>query len=106
MLGGLIEMDRFIRNFTEEERVAFVNEVLQSGSNILVAKKYDIHPGLLSRWVNNYRRYGTTIAPKKPVEKEIVPNYKKEYNKLKKQLEEKELENNILRDLLKKKNLI
>lgn len=99
-------MDRFIRKFTEEERVEFVNEVLQSGSNILIAKKYDIHPGQLSRWVNNYRRYGTTIAPKEPVEKEIIVNYKKEYNKLIKELEEKELENNILRDLLKKKNLI
>lgn len=97
-------MERFIRKFVEEERAAYVNEVLQSGSNILIAKKYDIHPGLLSKWVSNYRRYGMTLAPKEPIEKEIIPNYKKEYNKLKKELEEKDLEIKILRDLIKKKN--
>lgn len=97
-------MERFIRKFVEEERIAFVNEVLQSGSNILIAKKYDINPCLLSKWVTNYRRYGMTLAPKEPVKKEIIPNYKKEYNKLKKELEEKDLEIKILRDLIKKKN--
>lgn len=96
-------MERFIRKFVEEERIAFVNEVLQSGSNILIAKKYDINPCLLSKWVTNYRRYGMTLAPKEPVKKEIIPNYKKEYNKLKKELEEKDLEIKILRDLIKKK---
>lgn len=95
-------MVRFTRNFSEEERVNFVNEALQAGSNILIAKKYDLNPSLLSRWVNNYRRYGKTIAPKEPVEKEIVPNYKKAYEKLRKDLDEKELEIQILRDLLKK----
>lgn len=97
-------MERFIRKYVEQERVAFVNEVLQSGSNILIAKKYDIHPSLLSKWVTNYRRYGMTLAPKEPVEKDIIPNYKKEYDKLKKELEDKELEIKILRDLVKKKN--
>lgn len=96
-------MERFIRKFVEEERVRFVNEVLQSGSNILIAKKYDLHPCLLSKWVTNYRRYGMTLAPKEPVNKQIIPNYKKEYDKLKKELEEKDLEIQILRDLLKKK---
>lgn len=98
-----IGMEKFTRSFTEEERKIFVNEVLQTGSNILIAKKYDLHPSLLSKWVTNYRRYGITLAPKEPVKKEIIPNYKKEYNKLKKELEEKELEIKILRDLIKKK---
>lgn len=97
-------MIKFIRKFTEEDRVKFVTEALQSGSNILIAKKYEIHPGQLSKWISNYRRYGVTLAPKEPVEKDVIPNYKKEYSKLKKELEEKELEIKILRDLIKKKN--
>lgn len=98
-------MEKFTRSYTEEQRLSYVTEVLQTGSNILIAKKYDIHPSLLSKWVTTYRRYGVTLAPKKPVEKEIIPNYKKEYDKMKKELEEKELEINILRDLIKKKSL-
>ncbi|PRR79802.1 Transposase [Clostridium liquoris] len=99
-------MDKFIRRFTEDERVKYVNEALEYGSNILVAKKYDLHPSLLSRWISNYRRYGKTLAPKEQIEKDIIPNYKKEYKKIKKELEEKDLEIKILRDLLKKKNLL
>lgn len=97
-------MERFTRRFTEDERLSYAKEVLETGSNILIAKKHELHPGLLSRWVTNYRRYGLTLAPKEPIKKEIIPNYKKEYEKLKKELEEKELENKILRDLVKKKN--
>lgn len=99
-------MERFTRKFSEEERLKYVNEALECGSNILICKKYDINQVLLSRWVNNYRRYGQTLAPKEQVDKEVIPNYKKEYNKMKKELEEKELEVQILRDLLKKKNLL
>lgn len=106
-LGGDYRMTKkFIRKYTEEQRLSYVNEVLECGSNILIAKKYDINAVLLSKWVTTYRRYGQTIAPKEPVEKEIIPNYKKEYKKLKKELDEKDLEIQILRDLLKKKNLL
>lgn len=97
-------VERFKRKFTEEERVRYVNEALECGSNILISKKYNINYSQLSIWLNNYRRYGKTIAPKEPVEKEVIPNYKKEYDKIKKELDAKELEINILRDLLKKKN--
>lgn len=94
---------RFKRTFTEEERVSYVKEVLECGSNILVAKKYDINQVQLSTWVNNYRRYSQTLMPKEPQEGEIIPNYKKEYKKVVDQLKEKDLEIAILRDLLKKK---
>jgi transposase-like protein len=95
--------EKFIRKFTEEEKFEFVKEVLSSGSNILIAKKYDLNPGLLSKWVNNYRRYQQTLKPKVAIEKEIIPNYKKEYAKMKKELVDKDLEIQVLRDLLKKK---
>lgn len=93
---------KFKRRFTEEQRAKFVNEALESGSNILIAQKYNLHPGLLSRWVSNFRRYGQTLEPKEPIATKIIPNYKKEYKKYKKKNEELEVEVQILRDLLKK----
>ena len=96
---------KFIRKFTEEERVALAEEALRVGSNTLVALKYDINPNLLSRWKTNYQRYGVTISPKDLEEQgEVIEDYKKAYKKLKKELSEKELEIAILRDLIKKKS--
>lgn len=94
---------RFIRKFTEEERVAIVNEALECGSNVLVAAKYKINPNQLSNWKNNYRRYHSTLKPKNVKEKEIIQDYKKEYHRLLEENKEKDLEIAVLRDLLKKK---
>ena len=97
-----MEKVRFKRRFTEEQRVAYVNEVLESGSNILIAKKYNINQVQLSYWVNNYRRYGHTLPPKEPKDPKLIPNYKKEYEKAQEKIKEQEIEIAILRDLLKK----
>ena len=48
-----MEKVMFKRRFTEEQRVKYVNEVLESGSNVLITKKYDIKKVKLKRWVNN-----------------------------------------------------
>ena len=95
----------FKRKFIEEERVRIVNEVLEYGSNVLIAKKYQLNVDLLSRWLNNYRRYGVTIMPKEPKIKEVIPNYKKEYEKMKKDIADKDLEIQVLRELLEKKRI-
>lgn len=95
---------KFIRKFTEEQRVKIVEEVLECGSNSLIAAKYDLSYSLLSKWKNNYRRYGKTIQPKEAVTlDEPIPNYKKECTKLLKEKQELELEVAVLRDMLKKK---
>lgn len=97
----------FKRNFTEDYRVKVVKEVLETGESGLVARRYDLHPNLVSRWVSNFRKYGqTTVSPNtsktdKDPEKQILEN---ENQNLKKLLGEKELEIKILRDLLKKTN--
>lgn len=96
---------RFTRKFTEEERVKIVNEVLECGSNVTIAKLRKIHQVQLSRWVTNYRRYGVTIMPKEPKLKEVIPNYKKEYEKMKKDIADKDLEIQVLRELLEKKRI-
>lgn len=100
-----MEKVKFKRDFSEDEKIKFVTEALEMGSNIVVAKKYKINPVLLSRWINNYRRYGQTIEPKDAADNsnEIIPNYKKEYKKAVEKIDELELKVKILEDMLKKK---
>lgn len=94
---------RFINKFTEEQRVEIVEESLATGSNSLVAAKYNIHSGLISNWKGNYRRYGKTIKPKEAkLLDEIIPDYKKENKSLKKENDDLKLKVAILEDLLKK----
>ncbi|WP_244833550.1 helix-turn-helix domain-containing protein [Clostridium sp. BJN0001] len=94
---------KFIRKFTEEERVKIVEETLACGSNSLIAAKYDINSHQISYWKCNYRRYGKTLKPKKAqVLSEKIPDYKKEFIALKKRNNELELEIAVLRDMLKK----
>lgn len=105
MWRELMMPTKFKRTFSEAQRQEIVNEVLESGSNILIARKYDINPVQLSHWVSNFRRYNQTLKPKELNEEEIIPNYKKAYKKVQKELEEKELELAVLRDLFKKTQL-
>ncbi|MGL4731134.1 MAG: transposase [Clostridium sp.] len=97
---------RFIRKYTEEERVKIVEEALECGSNVLIAAKYDISSKLISNWKCNYRRYKQTLKPKvikEPKDEEVIINYKKEYKKAQEKCNELELEVAVLRGLLKKK---
>lgn len=97
---------RFIRKFTEEQRVSMVVEALECDSNALVCSKCDINSQQLSNWKSNYRRYHQTLKPKDCKEKEIIKDYKKEYLKLVEENKEKDLEIAVLRDLLKKELII
>jgi transposase-like protein len=95
------------RTFTEDYRVKVVKEALETGETGLVARRYDLHPNLVSRWIGNFKKYGKTTVynntskTDKDPEKQILQN---ENENLKKLLGEKELEIQILRDLLKKTN--
>lgn len=95
---------KFIRKFTEEERVKIVEEVLSCGSNALIAAKYNINKVQLSYWKCNYRRYGQTLKPKENKElTNVLPDYKKKCKELMKEKQELELEIAVLRDMLKKR---
>lgn len=97
---------RFIRKFTEEERVKIVEEVLECGSNSLIAAKYDINPVQICNWKSCYRKYGKTLKPKAAkLLDEPIPDYKKQCALLTKEKQSLELENAILKDMLKKKGL-
>ena len=96
------------KQLTEEFRVKVVKEALETGEHGLVARRHDIHPATLSRWVNNYKKYGKTTVSKqtsKTTNKDVKSHIlEKENDRLKRLLGEKELEIQILRDLLKKTN--
>lgn len=97
---------KFTRKFTEEERVKIVQEILECGSNSLIAAKYNINPMQLSNWKCNYRRYGQTLKPKnKKCLEEPIPDYKSKCKELLKEKQELELEIAVLRDMLKKNNM-
>ena len=97
---------RFIRKFTEEQRVKIVEEVWECGSNSLIAAKYDLNYALLSKWKSCYRRYGQTMEPKEDkILEEPISDYKKRCKQLLKEKQELELEVAVLQDLLKKKNM-
>ncbi|MGI6777148.1 MAG: transposase [Acetivibrionales bacterium] len=94
----------------EEFKRQVVKEALETGNSSLVGRKYDISPSIVARWVRAakpdpmkkmtkkalYSAPGLLEDPKE-VKKAIEQNLQ-----LKKLLGEKELEIEILRDLLKK----
>lgn len=97
---------KFVRKYSEEERLKMVEECLQFGSVALIASKYDINPRLLSRWKCCYRRYGQTLPPKEAKTlDEPIPDYKKKCSVLESEKAELQLEIAVLRDLLKKKKM-
>jgi len=76
-----------------------------------IARKYGLSPHTLRRWVREYRdEVGDVMVKKKEQGEQLVKDaeelkeLQKKYNSAMKLLGEKELENAILQDLLKKMN--
>jgi transposase-like protein len=91
----------------------FVAQVVSGYRTEVVARQHGISPKTLSNWVNQYQDEVGEIMVKKREEAEQVQqdaaqlhSVNKKYNEAIKLLGEKELEINILRDLLKKTNPI
>jgi len=99
-------MKKFKRSYTEEYRLKIVKEVMDTGETGVVARRYDIHPELVSRWVNNYKRTGKTTKRttnnKLNKNNQEINELKRENGHLKKLLGERDLEIEILRELTKK----
>lgn len=102
------------KQYTMEFKEKVVKESLETGNVYLVARRYDISPSTIHQWVDNYNKHGA--ISKRNINKEIPrtqnklqsnltdPSQAKENEALKKLLGEKELEIQILKDLLKKTN--
>ncbi|MEW6275571.1 MAG: transposase [Bacillota bacterium] len=99
------------KQYSPEMKMQIVKETLETGNASIVARRYDIAPSLVARWVRCYKRYGT-FYPQKGAPRTngagTPHDYKRmaqENEQLKKLLGEKDLEIAILRDLLKKTNM-
>jgi transposase-like protein len=93
---------------TKRELVA---EVLMGYRTEFLARKYGMSPETLRRWVREYRdEVGDLMVKKQKQNEQLVKDaeelkeLQKKYNSAMKLLGEKELENAILQDLLKKMN--
>jgi transposase len=107
--GLSVERRKFSKQFKEQ----VVRECLETGSVPIVARKHDIRPNVVGRWVREHENGGLQSsklhAPATNVtaeEYKQLLNEKKELQdkneQLKKTLGEQTLEVAILRDLLKK----
>ncbi|MBL5768334.1 transposase, partial [Heyndrickxia sporothermodurans] len=89
---------------SKDFKLQVVKEATETGNNSLVARRYELNPNMVSRWIREYKdgKYGevdVTVLPDID-SKELS----EENEKLKIILGEKDLEIAILRDLIKKKN--
>lgn len=90
------------KHYSPEFKQQIVKEVLEVGNSSIVARKYDINQNIVSRWVRQSKNndINRTVSRMPQDHKELLI----ENEQLKKLLGKKELENEILRDLLKKTN--
>jgi len=89
------------KRYSEEFKKQIVREVEEVGNASLVARKHDVVPGTVTRWVRKSKMSNPT---NNPLNIDYSTNYSldKENDQLKKLLGEKDLEIAILKDLLKK----
>jgi transposase-like protein len=92
----------------EEARLKIVREALSGIKIAVLARKYEIHPETIRNWLREYRdQVGTDEIPstdEQIEELKRLQEVEEKYEKAVKMLGEKELEIEILRELLKKKN--
>ena len=99
------------RQFTREQKLQIVREVLETGSASMVARRHDIRDSIVSRWVRKFKELGEGafdnarrgVEGREPAEYRALAT---ENERLKRLLGEKDLEIAILRDLVKKRSTI
>ncbi|CCO07869.1 transposase [Desulforamulus hydrothermalis] len=99
------------KRYPKEFKDQLIQETVETGNVVQVAKRHEISPKTLYRWISRSKHKAwehTSSGAKKTAV--YVPSHQefkqleKENNQLKKLLGEKDLEIAILRDLIKKKN--
>lgn len=95
------------KRLMEEERLKVVREALAGIKVGVLARMYDIHPETIRGWVRDYRDdiadEEIPMADEHLQELQRLQEVEEKYQKAVKMLGEKELEIEILRELLKKK---
>ncbi|WP_026961810.1 transposase [Alicyclobacillus herbarius] len=104
------------RKFTAEFKRQVVEQAIAAGNNSVVARKYDIRPNVVSKWVRQYKagqalqgshpKGNATHVTQQEHAQLVAENREldKQNAHLKQLLGEKDLEIAILRDLLKKQS--
>lgn len=94
------------RRYTPEFKAQIAREAIEVGNVSLVARKHELGKSMVARWVNEYRgrsKNPLSIATIRAQRLAEGPkDYAAENDKLKKIIGEKELELELLRDMLKK----
>ena len=91
------------KKYTPEFKAQAVKEAMETGNTSIVARRYELNSNMVCRWVREMKKQGRAQIPASTNAAE-VKQIKSENEQLKKLVGEKELENQILRDLLKKTN--
>ena len=94
-------MGRKNTRYPEEFRNQIIKEVEEVGNATLVARKHDLVPDTITRWVRKSKKTNNTNYPVN-IDYSTNSSLDKENEQLKKLLGEKDLEIAILKDLLKK----
>jgi transposase len=101
------------RKFSEDFKEKLIKEASQIGNASVVARKYDFNPTVVNRWVRNSKK-----QPEKEIQKQALTSYQgvlhepttldsalKQIKQLKGIIGKKELEIEVLSELLKKTNV-
>ena len=99
------------KRYTQEFKQQLIHEAEEAGNQTQVARRHGIDPKMLNRWVREAKHRGwQNAAPNAKKVNAYLPSpqeyqqLENENDKLKRILGEKDLEIEILRDLLKKNN--
>ncbi|WP_044748962.1 MULTISPECIES: transposase [Bacillales] len=91
--------------YSKEFKIQVANESIETGNAALVARRYELSPNMVNRWVKEYKEgkfdQDGVQGVSTPLE---TKKLSQENDQLKRLLGEKDLEIAILRDLIKKKN--
>src|SRR5690625_3560560 len=93
--------------YSKEFKIQVLHEAIYTENVALVARRYELSPNMVNRWVKEYKD-GKYDYPSQSTQEPAPIETKKlsqENDQLKRLLGEKDLEIAILRDLIKKKNL-
>lgn len=99
------------KTYTPEFRKQIIQEAIETGNSALVARRHDMHQNIVTRWVREHKSGKKPMPGKQELQRvaagesslsDEVRSLATDNEKLKKLLGEKELENAILRDLVKK----
>ncbi len=96
------------KKYDAELKIRVAREAIETGNSTVVARRYEIAPVVVSRWVRNYKANGSVafdVTKKNAAHQDCSVQLRQvehENEQLKKLLGEKDLEIAILRDLVKK----